>query len=210
MIACPFCILIFDNAAMDESASSSRAKPPRRRKSAGGKLDPRLVLHPVHLRILTAVQRRPLTTAQLAAEFPTIAQATLYRHISRLVAGGALIVSDERWVHGARERTYTVPPQGAYISREKLSRPPKREIISFFNQFLTLLSDGFARHVESPAKGKLHPNQVRFFVENLHLTGAERAALLDDICNLIERAARLPAGPGRQRQTLAHVSFPSP
>ena len=193
--------------ALPTSPRRTRSKLPR--KTGDGSLDPRLVLHPVHLRLISAVQRRPLTTAQLAAELPTIPQATLYRYVAKLVAGGALIVCDERWVHGARERTYTVPPQGAYISREKFQRLPKRELIGYFNQFLSLLSDGFLRHAETATKDGLGRDQVRFYVESVHLTNEERARLLDDIRSLIARAIELPASPTRRRQTVAHISFPS-
>jgi len=194
---------------MTQPTSPRRTRSKQPRKTGDGSLDPRLVLHPVHLRILVAVQRRPLTTAQIAVELPTMPQATLYRHISKLVAGGALVVCDERWVHGARERTYTVPPEGAYISREKLTRLPKGEIINYFNQFLSLLSDGFSRQVEGAAKDRLGRDQVRFYVETLHLTENERAILLDDIRARIAQAAQLPASPDRRRQMVAHISFPS-
>jgi len=194
---------------MAQSTSPRRTRSKQPPKSRDGKLDPRLVLHPVHLRILVAVQRRPLTTAQIAIELPTLPQATLYRHISKLVAGGALVVCDEQWVHGARERTYTVPPEGAYISREKLQRLPKGELINYFNQFLSLLADGFSRHVEASTKDRPDRDQVRFYVESLHVTENERAVLIEDIRALIAQAAQLPPSPERRRQTLAHISFPS-
>lgn len=191
---------------MPAPVSTSRARPTRTRS---GQLDPKLVLHPVHLRIIAAVQRRPLTTAQIAEELPRVPQATLYRYIARLVAGGALIVSGERWVHGARERTYTVHPRGAYISRAKLQRLPKREIIGYFNQFLSLLSEGFSGHVETNGQSGIEGEQVRFYLENLLLTDAERRTLHHEIRALVERAARFPASPERHRQTIAHISFPS-
>jgi DNA-binding transcriptional ArsR family regulator len=68
-----------------------------------------LVLHPVRLRILQAfLGGRHLTTGDLARELPDVAQAGLYRHVSRLAKGGVLEVVGERQARGAVERTYAL------------------------------------------------------------------------------------------------------
>ena len=54
------------------------------------------LLHPVRLRIVQALVGRQLTTQQLKDELSDVAQASLYRHVARLVDAGLLHVTDER------------------------------------------------------------------------------------------------------------------
>ncbi len=47
--------------------------------------DPRrqleLMIHPVRIRVLGALARRPLTTAELDVEIPDVPRSSLYRHV---------------------------------------------------------------------------------------------------------------------------------
>lgn len=74
-----------------------------------------LLLHPVRLRIVTAAAGRELTAADLAAALPDVPQATLYRHLKRLVDGGMLAVVAENPVRG---------PGAAH--RPAAGQPPRR------------------------------------------------------------------------------------
>src|SRR6185437_4634635 len=78
-----------------------------------------LVLHPVRLRILQAfLGGRRLTTGDLARELPDVAQAGLYRHVSRLAEGGVLEVVSERQARGAVERTYALRQENAWVDAD--------------------------------------------------------------------------------------------
>src|SRR5262249_45519115 len=80
------------------------------------KLD--LLLHPVRLRIVHALYREDAcTTAEICARLPDISQATVYRHVERLLAGGLLQVVSERRVRGAVERRYALQGAAAVVDR---------------------------------------------------------------------------------------------
>ena len=80
---------------------------------------PDLILHPIRMRIILALaQGRSLTAQELGAALPDVAQATLYRHLNRLLKGGVLAVVDERQVRGAVERIYALREENLDLSRD--------------------------------------------------------------------------------------------
>ncbi len=78
-----------------------------------------LLLHPVRIRIVTALRARGvLTTAQLAERMRDVSQATLYRQVATLLEAGVLEVDSEDRSHGPAERRYRLRPDGAKITVE--------------------------------------------------------------------------------------------
>ncbi len=63
-----------------------------------------LILHPIRLRIITAISNNQVTANDLKEVLPEIPQTTLYRHINILLEGGLLEVVDEIPQRGTVER----------------------------------------------------------------------------------------------------------
>ena len=64
-----------------------------------------ILLHPVRLRSVLSVAGRAKTSRAIQDDLDDIPQATLYRHINRLVEAEVLEVVDEQQVRGGVERT---------------------------------------------------------------------------------------------------------
>ena len=63
-----------------------------------------LLLHPVRLRIVHAViDGEPFTTSDLCVRLPDVSQATIYRQVALLAAGGLVELDREDRVRGAVE-----------------------------------------------------------------------------------------------------------
>src|SRR5690242_1673068 len=75
-----------------------------------------LILHPVRMRLLVALARRQLTTRQLSARLPDVAQATLYHHLGLLTRAGLLRVVSQRPVRGTLEKRYALVDDTALLS----------------------------------------------------------------------------------------------
>ena len=65
-----------------------------------------LIMHPIRIRILLALVDRKLTPLQLGEQLADVPQATLYRHLNKLMQGGLLEVIEERPVRGTVEKVY--------------------------------------------------------------------------------------------------------
>ena len=67
-----------------------------------------VILHPVRMRIISTLFKRRLTTQQIGRALPEVAQATLYRHLSRLMQAGVVAVVALRPVRGVTEKVYAL------------------------------------------------------------------------------------------------------
>ena len=138
---------------------------------------PETLTHPVRQRIVQALLgERSLTTAQLAAELPDIPKPTLYRHIAALVDAGVLVVSGERRVRGAVERTYRLDPQAASAGPGEVAEMSEAERRASFAVFTAGLGAAFdaslaqqddSGHGYRTAAIYLRPQDVPEFVERV-------------------------------------------
>jgi hypothetical protein len=167
-----------------------------------------LLLHPVRLRILQVfLGDRALTTAQLSAELSDVPAASLYRHVARLVAGGALQVVAERRVRGAVERTYVLRQAASRVRLDEIASMGTDELRAMFMAFVAGLLGDVDRYL---ARGKpdLLRDGVAFGLEGMWLTAAELSELVRELnIVLADRRANQPAE-GRQRRLLASVWLP--
>ena len=73
-----------------------------------GNVQRQVLLHPVRMRVVLALGSKDLTTKQVRAKMPDVAQASLYRAIARLVDAGIIAVVERRQRGGVMERVYRV------------------------------------------------------------------------------------------------------
>jgi DNA-binding transcriptional ArsR family regulator len=83
-----------------------------------GKLQAHVLLHPIRMRVVLALGSESLATKQIHQRLPDVAQASLYRAVSRLVEAGVIAEVERRRRGGAIERVYRVAsrPESALVS----------------------------------------------------------------------------------------------
>jgi hypothetical protein len=166
-----------------------------------------LLLHPVRLRIILAAAGREVTAQQLASELSDIPQATLYRNLNTLAAGGFLVVVREHRVRNTRERTYALPDQDLLLTVEDLKADPPEAYLRLFTQYLGLLLGYYVRYIQEGNVDFARDNVV-FRLVPAYLSAAETQRLGQAV-----NAALLPflnngPSPERQRAILALMSVP--
>ena len=166
-----------------------------------------LLLHPVRLRIILAAVGRQVNAQQLADELPDIPQATLYRNINTLAAGGILVVVRERRVHNTIEKTYALPDRSLMLTMEDLKDAQPEDYIRLVTQYLGLLLGYYVRYIE---KGNVDfaRDNVLFQTFPVYLSQVEIQELGQAI-----KAALLPylknePSPDRRRYILGLISLP--
>jgi DNA-binding transcriptional ArsR family regulator len=139
-----------------------------------------VLLHPVRLRVVQRLLgQRQLTTADLAAELPDVAPATLYRHVAILVEAGVLTVVAQRRIRGAVERRYELSPEHASAGREDLATMSHEQLRTSFGIFTASLLAEFDNYLAGPDVDMAH-DAVGFRTAALHLRE-------DDVAELTER-----------------------
>jgi DNA-binding transcriptional ArsR family regulator len=166
-----------------------------------------LLLHPVRLRIILATAGRQVTAQQLASELPDVPQATLYRHIKTLAAGGILVVVRERRVRNAIEKTYALPNQGLLLTEEDLEDAGPEDYIRLFTQYLGLQLGYYIRYIQEGHVDFARDNVV-FHMFPVYLSEAETQRLGEAVNAALLPYTKNEPSPERRRYILGVLSLP--
>ncbi len=167
-----------------------------------------LILHPVRLRLTTELAGRRMTSGQLAAAMPDVAQATLYRHIKRLLEGGIFEVVDEQVVNGATERTYAIVARQERLTEADLAGLTAEQHTENFTIFAASLIDAFSRYAEKAEPNTMSTDGLSYNRATIYLDSAERADFQEAVVALLQGVMNNQPTPNRQRYTLASVVIP--
>jgi DNA-binding transcriptional ArsR family regulator len=169
-----------------------------------------LILHPVRLRILTAISTYRMTAGEISNAMPDIPLTTLYRHINALLEGGLLTIVEERPVRGTVERLYalTAPPSLTADDLEGMSREECEQAFTIY--LSTLMSD--AQHYLDTRSGsrKINPlvDGVHISKVQLFLTDNEFNQLNSKMMECMLEAAKNQPEAGRHRRMFSYMFIP--
>lgn len=170
-----------------------------------------LLLHPIRLRIMTAIVNQRMTASDLAKILPDIPQATLYRHINALVEGGMLLIVAENPVRGTVERVYgaSAPPS---LTAADLRGMNKQDYINLFSQYLSFLMADAQRYLASkPDKGELDilADGVTLSKAQFLLSDDEFSEMNKKIIELMIAASKNQPADNRRRRIFTYLFLPS-
>jgi len=132
-----------------------------------------LILHPARLRILLALAGRELTAQALAEILKDIPQASLYRHLNRLVKAGILRVVSEHQVRGTVEKVYTLDQAQSYLTEEDMAGLSKDEHMRYFVAFVASLLNDFQRYLDATEQVNLAADAVGYQKHLIELSDEE-------------------------------------
>ena len=169
-----------------------------------------LVLHPVRMRILvTLAGGKGLTPQQIADQMQDIPQASLYRHIKRMLKLKVLKVVEERPVRGTVEKVYALNEAGgSLVSPEALAEMSKQDHQRYFTSFVATLLDDFSRYLEHSPKVDLAADGVGYSKVSLYLDDTELVELSKALNADIGVYLGNEPAEGRKKRVLSLVLLP--
>ena len=168
-----------------------------------------ILLHPVRLRIVLAVAGDEVTTAEIARRLSDVPQATLYRHVAKLVTAGILDVADERQKRGAVERTYRVNRARASIDAAGAEGMSSEEHLAAFTTFAGILIETYGRYLGTPG-AQPASDGVSIRQARLWLTDDELASFVTDVSAALDPYLDLTKDHGRRPRLLSTILMPDP
>ena len=167
-----------------------------------------VVLHPVRFQILTLVSGRRMSAQKISAALPEVPQASIYRHINKLVEAGVLGKSiDGGGSRTSTERLYAIPtPEAATLSVEETSSVSLESNLQYFTNFCALLMSKGRGFLERKARDGTSGGAYSF--EALYLSDSEYEHLLSGLQALEGLALSNRATPGRRRRLLFTAVIP--
>ncbi len=167
-----------------------------------------LILHPVRLKILQALAGdRVLSTRQLAQLLPDVAQATLYRHVQKLLQAEILAIDSEQPSRGTIERFYRFEEGNAELSDAELATLNHDDHRRYFTTFVTTLMADFERYLQRETLD-LRADGVGYHQVALHLNAAEMEEFARSLNALVKPFLKHQRSSDRQRILFSRILMP--
>ncbi len=162
------------------------------------------LLNPIRMRILqTLLGQETVTTRVIAEQLPDIPQASLYRHINKLVKDEILEICEENKIRGTVEKVYRLKTNPFQQIQEAVEQGGKEEHFQLFYTFaMSLLTD--FHHYVNTEDYDMERDRVGFRSYPFYLSDEECDAFLEEMKQALIKVARNE--PNGQR-TLRKFSF---
>jgi len=168
-----------------------------------------LIMHPVRIRVITTLAGRELTVAQIAAQLPDVAQATLYRHINALAEGGVLTVIAENPIRGTVEKVYALTDgDPGHLGPADMRGLSKDDHMRMFTVFIATLTAQFNAYLESREQVDVVADGLGYNTVPIYLTDADVLAMSEALNDVLLPYLQQGPGEGRQRRLFTTVIMP--
>jgi DNA-binding transcriptional ArsR family regulator len=167
------------------------------------------ILHPVRMRIIQALMKnKKMTVQQIAKELPEVPQATLYRHLNKLVKAKAIVVVEENKIRGVVERVYGIEADPYAVAAKDLSEQGKAEHVNLFYQFLMTLLGDFERYLDS-GNVDLMRDGVMFRSAAMYASDEEYKEFLKDYIKALDKIRDNGPSPERRLRKITTILMPN-
>lgn len=166
-------------------------------------------MHPIRMKILLALVDQRRTTQQLAEMLDDIPQATLYRHLNKLVQGDVIEIVEERPVRGTIEKVYTLSRLGMVnLAAADIENASKDELMRFFTSFLMSLLGDFSHYLSSKEKPDLLADGVSFRQVPMYLSNQEYQEFGLELRKILLKVLENKPAPERRHRVFSIVVLP--
>lgn len=167
------------------------------------------ITNPVKCKLLLEIRGRgKATPKQLADLHSDIPQATLYRHLKKMLSDGILQVVEETQVRGTVEKTYALAPHISASMEAVLEKNSGELYMQYFMEYMLGFAGQFQRYCQSPdidIKGDM----TGFSLSPLYLSDEELTALVTGISQLIGAVKDNGPRPGRKLRAVGVIVSPA-
>lgn len=167
-----------------------------------------VLLHPVRLKIVQEfLGGEKLTAKEIVKKLTSISQATLYRHLDKLVQHNILEVVEENPIRGTVEKVYTLNVGGANIGKNDISQNSREELMNFFMIYITQIMSSFETYL-SQDHIDLEKDGVGYRLTALHLTDEEFGNFIMDLANVFKKVSENEPTPERTKRIISTIFIP--
>ena len=167
-----------------------------------------ILLNPIRMRIIqTLITQKKLSTLQIGEYLPDVPQATLYRHLNKLVDAEIIKTVQENKIRGTIERIYGLSDAGANITEDDIDTMSREEHFQYFFSFLTNLLCDFDTYLKKD-NIDMKKDGVMYRQANIYLNDEELQNLMEAITkSILEHIDNKPTK-GRKLRSVSNIFIP--
>jgi DNA-binding transcriptional ArsR family regulator len=169
----------------------------------------KLILHPVRMKIVqTLIGGRELNVQDIAQKLTDVPQATLYRHLNKLLEAEVIRVVRENQIRGTVEKIFALSEHeiGGKEDLEKLSRD---EHLNLFLTFMTHLLGKYENYLKQD-QIDLFEDGVSFREATVYLSDDEFKDFALELSKLMKKVIENEPSCDRQARHIASIFIPEP
>jgi DNA-binding transcriptional ArsR family regulator len=167
----------------------------------------KLILHPVRMKITQSLLNgKRLNVQQIAERLKDVPQATLYRHLNKLLEADIIEVVQENQIRGTVEKVYGLKEQEVNSPEDFLNFSKDQHLELFFT-FTTQLLGLYENYLDR-GEVDLLKDGVSYRVANVQLTDEEYMELIRGMGALIQKAMLNERTPERKGRNIATIVIP--
>lgn len=166
------------------------------------------ITNPVKCKLLLEIHSQGKATAKhLSDIYNDIPQATLYRHLKKMLSDGILQVAEETQVRGTVEKTYALASNISSSIETMVEENSGELYMQYFMQYILGFAKQFQQYCQSP-EIDIKKDMTGFSLCPLYLSDEELTALITDISQRINEVKKNEPGPGRKLRTIGIIVSP--
>lgn len=167
------------------------------------------ITNPVKCKLLLEIHSRgKATTKHLADIYHDIPQATLYRHLKKMLSDGILQVVEETQVRGTVEKTYALAFHISDSMETMLEKNSGELYMQYFMQYIFGFAKQFQEYCQSPDID-IKKDMTGFSLSPLYLSDDELNSIVTSISRIINTVKNNESGPGRKLRTIGVIVSPA-
>ncbi len=167
------------------------------------------ITNPVKCKLLLEIHSRGKTTAKhLADIYNDIPQATLYRHLKKMLSDGILQVVDETQIRGTVEKTYALAFNISDSMETMLEKNSGELYMQYFMQYIFGFAKQFQEYCQSP-NINIKEDMTGFSLSPLYLSDEELTSLVTSISQIIDTVKNNEPKPERKLRTIGIIVSPT-
>ncbi len=166
------------------------------------------ILHPVRMRIMQSLLGgKELTAQEISQRVSDVPQASLYRHLNKLLEAEVLEVVEENKVRGTIEKVYALSNQLETVTAKEVKEASRQDHFSFFFSFLTNLLGDYEQYLQQE-NIDLEKDGVSYRQVSVFLSNEELRDLLTEIRTIVSRVMENEPTTERKARTISTIVIP--
>lgn len=167
------------------------------------------ITNPVKCKLLLEIHSQGKTTARHLAEiYNDIPQATLYRHLKKMLNDGILQIVEETQVRGTVEKTYALASDINCNMETMLEENSGELYMQYFMQYILGFAKQFQEYCQSPDIN-IKEDMTGFSLSPLYLSDEELASLATSLSQIIATVKQNEPRPDRKLRTIGVIVSPA-